>query len=368
MFTLIDRQMFWSFVKSYLVVLTSLLTLYIIVDLFTNLDDFAGKNKPAKDVVIDIFTFYGYQLTQIFDRLCEAIALLASMFAIAMMQRSNEQVPMLAAGISTWRIVTPILAGAFLTLSLTVVNSEMIIPQIADKLMSTKEDPHAVKEVPVRGAYEPNGIHIEGEKADRLTRVVHNLRVTIPESVAGNLVHLTAKQALFHPDEKSERGGRWELMQTNPPEIDGWDRKNPILEPLDTGRFLLHVREVDFSSITRNPNWFSFASTTRLYQEMQRADVARIPSLAVLFHVRLVRPVLGMVLVLLGVSVILRDQNRNVFISAGMCLILCGLFFGLVYGCKMMGESDLVSPALAAWLPVIVFGPFSLVLFDAVQT
>ena len=83
---------------------------------------------------------------------------------------------------------------------------------------------------------------------------------------------------------------------------------------------------------------------------------------------RLVRPVLGMVLVLLGVSVILRDQNRNVFISAGMCLILCGLFFGLVYGCKMMGESDLVSPALAAWLPVIVFGPFSLVLFDAVQT
>ena len=97
MFTLIDRQMFWSFVKSYLVVLTSLLTLYIIVDLFTNLDDFAGKNKPAKEVVIDIFTFYGYQLTQIFDRLCEAIALLASMFAIAMMQRSNEQVPMLAA-------------------------------------------------------------------------------------------------------------------------------------------------------------------------------------------------------------------------------------------------------------------------------
>ena len=75
-----------------------------------------------------------------------------------------------------------------------------------------------------------------------------------------------------------------------------------------------------------------------------------------------------MVLVLLGVSVILRDQNRNIFISAGICLILCGLFFGLVYTCKIMGESDFLSPALAAWLPVIIFGPFSLVLFDAVHT
>ncbi|MCY2939765.1 MAG: LptF/LptG family permease [Planctomycetota bacterium] len=368
MLTLIDRQMLWGFIKSYLVVLTSLLTLYIIVDLFTNLDDFAGKNKPLSEVATDIGTFYGYQLTQIFDRLCEAIALLASMFAIAMMQRSNEQVPLLSAGISTWRIVTPVLLGAFVTLTLTVLNTELIIPNIADKLMSNKEDPHAKKEVPIRGSYEPNGIHIEGDKADRLTGLVYNLRVTIPESVAGNLVHLTAKHAIFHPDPSIGRGGRWELMQTNPPEIEGWDRKNPILEPLDTGRFLLHVREVSFAAITRNPNWFSFASTWRLYQEMQRADVARIPSLAVLFHVRLVRPVLGMVLVLLGVSVILRDQNRNIFISAGICLILCGLFFGLVYTCKIMGESDFLSPALAAWLPVIIFGPFSLVLFDAVHT
>ena len=75
--------------------------------------------------------------------------------------------------------------------------------------------------------------------------------------------------------------------------------------------------------------------------------------MAVLFHQRLTRPILGMVLVVLGLSVILRDQNRNVIISSGMCLVLCGVFFASCYACKMLGDNEYVNPALAAWLPVL---------------
>ena len=67
-------------------------------------------------------------------------------------------------------------------------------------------------------------------------------------------------------------------------------------------------------------------------------------------------------------SVILRDQNRNVIISSGMCLVLCGVFFASSFACKMMGDKELLAPALAAWLPVLCFGPFAVAMFDAVQT
>jgi lipopolysaccharide export system permease protein len=73
-------------------------------------------------------------------------------------------------------------------------------------------------------------------------------------------------------------------------------------------------------------------------------------------------------LVLLGLSVILQDQNRNIFISAGLCLVLCAMFFGAAYAAKMLGENDMVPPALAAWLPLVIFGPYALVLFDAAHT
>jgi lipopolysaccharide export system permease protein len=72
--------------------------------------------------------------------------------------------------------------------------------------------------------------------------------------------------------------------------------------------------------------------------------------------------------VVLGLSVILRDQNRNVILSAGLCLVLAAAFFVGLYACKMLGDYDYVSPALAAWGPVLAFGPHSPALFDAVHT
>ena len=97
-------------------------------------------------------------------------------------------------------------------------------------------------------------------------------------------------------------------------------------------------------------------------------DTNKLASVAVLFHMRLTRPILGMVLVLLGLSVILRDQNSNIFVSAGLCLGLCALFFASCFTCQSLGNYEYLSPALAAWLPVLVFGPLSLVMFDAIHT
>jgi len=361
---LIDRQMIRGYFKSYIVCLASLLSLYVVVDLFTNLDDFTHHNKGLWAALLRIFAYYGYKVAQIFDRLCEAIVLLAAMFTVAWMQRNNEQVPLLSAGISTRRIVTPVLMCAFFMLGMTVINQEMIIPRIADKLALDRDDPGGQKYVPVRAAYESNGIHIAGEKATRRDRTVSIFYVTIPETLGGTLIHLTAFEAHYVPGPGRRQGG-WELVGTKPMDV---EPIAGILDVRDSGRYFLHTREIDFEAVTRNPNWFMMASTSQLYQELQRPESNRLASMAVLFHMRLTRPVLGMVLVLLGLSVILRDQNRNVIISSGMCLVLCGVFFASCYACKMLGDNEYVNPALAAWMPVLFFGPHALVLFDAVHT
>lgn len=197
MITLIDRQLMGNFFRAYGICLTSMLALYIVVDLFTNLDDFTGKGRGIKQVIFDIGTFYSYRVLQIFDHLCEAILLLAAMFTVTWMQRCNEQVPLLAAGVSTGRIVAPVLFSSFALLSLSIINQEIFVPAVADKLVCQKDDPHGLGPMVVRGRYEPNGIHIEGEKASRTNHEVTNLRVTIPESLAGNLIHITARQAIF---------------------------------------------------------------------------------------------------------------------------------------------------------------------------
>ena len=107
---------------------------------------------------------------------------------------------------------------------------------------------------------------------------------------------------------------------------------------------------------------------SELLEQLRKADSSRVATMAVFFHMRLTRPLLGMILVVMGLSIILRDQNRNVFISAGMCLSLTIVFYLTIFACQYLGKDDYISPALAAWLPVILFGPVSLVMFDAVHT
>src|SRR5262249_35821660 len=154
-----------------------------------------------------------YNIPKYFDRLCEPIVLLAAMFTVAWMQRNNEQVPLLSAGVSTRRIVAPVLVCACVMLSLTVLNQEFLIPRVADQLQHERDDPAGNREVSARSRYETNNIHIEGDKAQRRGRTVKEFRVTIPESLAGNLLHLSARVAYYLPERKA-----WELVGTRPAE------------------------------------------------------------------------------------------------------------------------------------------------------
>jgi lipopolysaccharide export system permease protein len=213
----------------------------------------------------------------------------------------------------------------------------------------------------VKGAYDRNLIHIEGDRANRQDKSVKPLRVTIPENLAGNLIHLTAREAHYIPERKG-----WEMTGTVPAELDTTGLN--VLEMRDTGRYFLHVTEVDFDALTRNANWYTLASTLQLYQELQNPNSNRLTAMAVVFHCRMTRPLLGLLLVFLGLSVILRDTNRNMILSVGACLVICANFFMVCHSCKMLGEQELLSPSFAAWLPVLLFGPPALVMFDAVQT
>jgi lipopolysaccharide export system permease protein len=367
--TLLDRLLIRSYLKAYLVCLVSLLSLYIVVDLFTNIDDFAERQHDLGKIMKHIGTYYGYKSAQIFDRLCEAIVLLAAMFTVAWIQRSNELLPLLSAGVSTHRVVRPVLCSACAMLGLTVLNQEFVIPRISHALMNDRDDPDGEKPIAVHGAFEPNGVHIAGTRAIRSKKVVKEFACLLPETIARNLIHLSAAEAYYYPPGDGPcGGGGWLLTGTQPEELGEEWKNTSVLEVLDTGKYFLHTKSVDFEMVTRPRTWFVFASTPQVFNELHKADTTRLAPMAVLFHMRLTRPILGLLLVFMGLSVILRDQNRNVFISTALCLLLCAVFFAAGFACKHLGDSEYLSPALAAWLPVLLFGPLAFVLFDAIHT
>ena len=364
MFTTLDRMYLVNYLRSYLIVLVSLLSLYVVVDLFTNLDKFSGYGFAV--MMQRIWAYYSVQTSQIFDKLSEAISLLGAMFTVAWLQRNNELLPQLSAGISTRRVVRPILFGAGFTLLLGPANREFVIPRIADQLTLQRDDLEAVKAIPVNGTYDPYGMHVEGVFGFRNDKKVEHLFVTFPDAGTAGMVHLTAKEAFYVPPGDDPQSGGWNLFNTTPDILDA-----PLprgLTQLGPKRYFLKTADVDFDAVTRGANWYLFGSTWNLRELLAKPDARRQTQVAVAFHMRLTRPIVGALLVLLGLSVILRDQNRNVFINAGLCLVMGAVFYAVVFGCKFLGEADVITPPLAAWLPVLLFGPLSITLFDAVHT
>jgi lipopolysaccharide export system permease protein len=370
MFTLLDRSLVRSYVKSYVICFVSLIGLYVVIDLFTHIDDFMQKQTDFWEVTLNILQFYGYRIIQIFDRLCEMIVLLAAMFTIAWVQRNNELLPLLSAGVSTRRVLRPVLftAAGFLTLS--VLNQELVIPRIATALLRTHDDPEGEKDQGVRGAFDTNKVYLSGQTASRRGFLVRHFHCIIPAELGpGTLVYIDAKEANYIPPDPDhpETSGGWLLHEATIKPFDAAVQTD-VLTVLNSDTYFLRTTEVDFDVVTRDNKWFYLASTLRLFQELNKPEAQKLGSIAVVFHTRLTRPLLGLILLFLGLSVILRDQNRNVFISAGLCILMCAAFYAVGIACRELGDKDFLAPALAAWLPVLLFGPLAFVLFDAIHT
>src|ERR1041384_8774491 len=118
---ILDRQLVYSYIKSYLVCLVSVMSLFVIVDLFQNLDSFWEHNNSLRKVFAFIGVYYAAKVMLIFDRLSEAIVLMAATFTVAWMQRNNEILPLLSAGVSTRRIVRPVLLASCTMVLLAVL-------------------------------------------------------------------------------------------------------------------------------------------------------------------------------------------------------------------------------------------------------
>ncbi len=365
--TILDRMYFVAFVRNYLIVLACVLSLYIVVDLFMNLNDFTNQRGNFASTARHIAGYYSVQVTLIFDKLSEFITVIAAVFTVSWMQRSNELLPQLSAGAPTLRVIRPILLGSICSLALGPINTELVIPQMAESLSVPRDDPALEKPTKVRGAFDAvTKEHYVGDDAYRRELKVVRFEYTSSADTSSGLIHLTAAEAIYVPEGSAKQSRGWLLYNATPDSLP--DPLPEGLVRLGPGQYFLKTREVDFEQITRRPTWYVYAATPALWDLLKKTEGGRQQSVAVLFHMRLTRPLLGALMVLLALAIFLRDQNHGIFVSVGKCIVALAIFYAAVYLCKYLGEHDVLPPPLAAWLPVIFAGPVILAMFDAVHT
>jgi lipopolysaccharide export system permease protein len=384
---ILDRQRYLAFFKAYIICFVALVGLYIVIDAFSNFDEFSKRADGVVEIFQIMGQFYLVRMTSMYDRLCGVIGMMAAIFTVTWMQKNNELLAMLAAGISTQRVIRPVWIATLMVSGLAVLNQELIMPRFADELLKDHDD-DGVRKVRVSGRYDSNGILIHGGDADRNARTVYQFNATVPVPVFGALRELEAKQGRYIPedDHKAPLKVGWLLRgaQLNPPVEREALRDNPILVRLDSlagfppptgdmpdlgGESYFLRTDMKFDAVTRKRQWFQLAQTFELMRGL--TDPANAPErmeIAVFLHTRIVRPLSSLSLMMLSLPLVLGGYGRNMFINLGLSLGTSATFYGMAFMTQYLGNNGALSPELAAWSPLILFGTLAVARWDTIRT
>ena len=107
--------------------------------------------------------------------------MMAAIFTVTWMQRNNEQLAMLAAGISTHRAIRPVLDLVGDRQRAGGGQPGIHHPQYAEEIQKSHDDDGMGKVLALPSRYDSRGIMIHGSEADRATRtIIDRFNATIP--------------------------------------------------------------------------------------------------------------------------------------------------------------------------------------------
>jgi lipopolysaccharide export system permease protein len=391
---LIHRYLLRQFLSAYLGCFLSLFVIYLVLDVFTKMDEFAidphrrhsqaaQTTAPNGDplavetkseraaVRADLPTFfrnmlnyYAYRAPVFFDRMNAFIVLLAATFSLGWFERQNEITPLLAAGVPLRRLLTPLWGIVALILALGVLNREWLIPRCAPFLLREAEDPLGRRPLLVQGCYDEHDIHIEGRVAYPERKMIQHARLILPATAQSDLTVIQCKEMFYRPANERDPSGWW-LMACTP---DRLDKPHPALHALETGNFFLRTN-LSYDRLTRRPNWHAYQSTARLTEILEAEErCPRRGDMIALVHRRFTTPLLEMLLTLLCVPLILGHPGRPLIFKVGGVMMLFGGVLVVDLLCGSLARAEYLDPVLASWLPLLLLGPFAVVRSDALPT
>lgn len=345
---------------SFAICLVSIIGLFVVVDLSAKLGDFLQSGRS--DLGAYIFRYYLFNIPLIFGKVSPLITVLAAIFVLTKMKKSNELVPITASGVSVQRVLVPLVVFAAALSFGSLLLEEWAYPAVTralrEKDLSAGRERHQFY----------NLIH------DRKNNVLLFMIRYVPSEALMEHVHISRLDASMRESEhwyalrgryQSERGRRgWLLEKGTLQRFDeeGFRKGKPrsFEKRLFQGTVLLPFDVERGGSQGGMRPLSDLHALWRLHPEMY--------NLGVRFHFRAAFPFANLILLLVGLPVALRSRSRSFFLGAALSALVVASFFCTSYLFLRLGYAGILPPLFAGWVPVVLFGSAGSVLFRIIPT
>src|SRR5881398_960929 len=353
---LLDRYVIRNFVQVYVYCIAGFISIWLIFDVSDNISTFIDEHISLWLVV----RYYATQIPQVLIILLPVSLLLALLFTLGRMSRSNEIVSMLTAGVSIPRVLLPLIGVGLLTVAATMALNYSLAPhsELARKSFLSE-------------AQSRPGRYIQGQifrnRTDSRTWFIQNF---LPRSNTFNNVQVlqqdandnivtnyVASRAIYRPETKI-----WELENVKVVHYD--QAGNIVDEQIYPSLKIEHWSETPFRLGSANER-AEFLSLPELREYLRfNADFPATLLAPFRTHLqyRLALPWTCFVVVCIAAPLGIGYSRRGVLSSVAAAVFLVFSNNFLVHLFLALGEGDRVSPWVAAWTPNILFTAIGLYL------
>ncbi len=348
---ILDRYLIRSFTAALLYCLAVFLVLFIVIDLFTNLDEFL-KHSVSPAVIL---SYYGYFIPVILVQVVPIACLAAVLFVIGNLSRHNEIIALKASGISAFHILLPyFFMGILISFGVLLIN-ETLVPQ--SSLMSTSIMEGLIK----KGSkdfqsralnkvtlYGKDGRMIYAREFEISSKTLHDIVIFQNNPRESFQTVVKAKKSIY-------RNNQWLFYDVIQYRI---NRRGEVIGNPEFSQELdypLDQKPEDFLHEGSQVEFMNSKELTQYIQHLGTASKKLVQKLSVDLHYKIAFPFVSFIVMLMGAPLAMKTGRGGAVMGIGTSFGLVLLYYGIASMCLALGKGNYLPPMFAAWFGNLFF-------------
>jgi lipopolysaccharide export system permease protein len=325
--------------------------MFVVIDALNSLDDFLSN-----DVALTVIGIYYFSMIpMVLSYAMPAAVLMAVLYALGALSKSNEISAMRAGGVSGFHILLPVLfLGLVLSVGLFAVN-ETVTPKSANLSLSIRD-----------GAIKNRGGDSSNRSIENVASVTSGNRMLYARELIPSTKSLYDIVILEHSDSlqlkrklTAKRGVYSDKIWTLYDIVEySLDSQGDIIDkPLNFKSKIININETpnDFVKQHTQPE---FMSSKQLKDYMKNTTLTgyRISNRLLMdYHKKFAQPLMCFIMLLVAAPLSLRYKREGTMISLGMGVMIIAIYYFLVAVSTALGKGGVLPPPAAAWLPNLTY-------------
>lgn len=355
----IDRYIIIQFVKNFLFALLCFIIIFILVDLFENLDKFLDNRMSFGSVL----NYYFYFIPEIIRLITPIAVLLATLFTAGRMMNFNELIAVKNAGISLLRFMSPFLVCGLVITVISFYFNNWVVPE-ANKQKFFIERNYMGKNKPTAGL---NKLYFQDSKnqlvlidqfreidlsASRISIQLYDpdsLNVLVKRVDAEQMKWLDGRWVLYRAAERTFSDSGERLVSYDSiaaQDVSGLNRINLVPGQI-TKRQL-------------KPDELNYGELEEFIQSMRKGGQS-VDRQLVDFYSKISFSFASLIVIVFGISISTGTKRRKgLALQFGISILVSFIYLGFVKISQSFGYNGDIDPMLTAWLANIAFASFGI--------